>query len=564
MTTTERVLVALAVVVATANLAAFLGTTALWPPNETRVAEISREMAESGELTVPRLNGEPFLEEPPLFYWLQAGLYRAMAPSAIAARIPAAVAAMLGVGVAIGLARTVGTSAGVAALVVATAPEYWWMARSGTPDTANATATALALLAFYAAWRSGGRTALALAAAAAACAFWLKSLLGVGLAVATAGAFVVSAGRGRLGIPALAAAASGIAAAGALWLLLLGGAEGGGAVSFFLVTNHLGRLLGQRDQGHLRPVFYYLRNLPLDLLPWSLALPAAVAAAWSQRAEPARRFALVWATVMTVGLTLSAAKSAHYLLPAYPAFAALIACWWWKPPSTRLDRLTWACLGAVLLVVIPAVTFVLAGLDAGEAFAALDRDPGGRAVAATLLDGRPGALGWCAVAAVATAGALFVAAHRAGRPGLAAVAATSAALVVQLVVAGVTLPRFDVFCSAQPLGEALGQAARDGVDVFTWGFDNRERVSPYSFYAGRSLPTVHGVREVRERLAGGRACALVPADAWAPVQRGLPALAVTEQTVGRLRLALVTGSTGGCPGTLEYGSGGRNGWARGS
>src|SRR5206468_6286289 len=136
-------------------------------------------------------NGEPFLEEPPLFYWLQAALYWiAGAPSAVAARVPATAGAVLGVLVTIALARAVGVNAGIAALVVATAPEYWWMARTGTPDTANAAMTGLALVALYAAWRSGSGAMLAVAVVASILAFWLKSLLGVGLAAVTVLAFV--------------------------------------------------------------------------------------------------------------------------------------------------------------------------------------------------------------------------------------------------------------------------------------------------------------------------------------------------------------------------------------
>src|SRR5207247_10615736 len=110
---------------------------------------------------VPRLNGTPFLEEPPLFYWLQAGAYRlAGGPSAAAARWPATVAAVLGVLVTMALARAVGASAGIAALILATAPEYWWLARSGTHDTAAASATALAVPRFFLPCRSRRRLPL--------------------------------------------------------------------------------------------------------------------------------------------------------------------------------------------------------------------------------------------------------------------------------------------------------------------------------------------------------------------------------------------------------------------
>src|SRR5207249_4685809 len=132
MTRAERWLLVLAVLVATGTLAAGLARTDLWPPNETRIAEISREMLAGESWALPRLNGEPFLEEPPLFYWMQAVLYRLTGgPSAAAARIPAAAGALVGVLVTVVLARAVGVNAGIAALVLATAPEYWWMARTG-------------------------------------------------------------------------------------------------------------------------------------------------------------------------------------------------------------------------------------------------------------------------------------------------------------------------------------------------------------------------------------------------------------------------------------------------
>src|SRR5207245_7368542 len=134
MTRSDRRLLAVAAALATAALAVGIGRTDLWPPDETRVAEISREMRAERSWLVPQLNGTPFLEEPPLFYWFQAGAYRlAGGPSAAAAPWPATVAAVLEVLVPMLLARAVGASAGMAAPILGTAPEYWVMARFGTP-----------------------------------------------------------------------------------------------------------------------------------------------------------------------------------------------------------------------------------------------------------------------------------------------------------------------------------------------------------------------------------------------------------------------------------------------
>ena len=45
---------------------------ALWTADEPREAEIAREMAAGGSWIIPHLAGVPFVEKPPLYYWLSA------------------------------------------------------------------------------------------------------------------------------------------------------------------------------------------------------------------------------------------------------------------------------------------------------------------------------------------------------------------------------------------------------------------------------------------------------------------------------------------------------------
>ena len=54
-----------------------LGGRDFWEPDEPRHGAIAEEMRElrhgAPQLVVPRLNGEPYSQKPPLYYWLAAG-----------------------------------------------------------------------------------------------------------------------------------------------------------------------------------------------------------------------------------------------------------------------------------------------------------------------------------------------------------------------------------------------------------------------------------------------------------------------------------------------------------
>ena len=49
-----------------------IGGYDLWPPDEPRFAEVAREMVQSGDYLVPRVNGEPDKEKPPVLFWAVA------------------------------------------------------------------------------------------------------------------------------------------------------------------------------------------------------------------------------------------------------------------------------------------------------------------------------------------------------------------------------------------------------------------------------------------------------------------------------------------------------------
>src|SRR5437764_14581429 len=59
----------------------------LLEPDEGRYAQIPKEMLHNGSWVVPTLQGEPYLDKPPLMYWLVALSYRVFGVTPEAARL---------------------------------------------------------------------------------------------------------------------------------------------------------------------------------------------------------------------------------------------------------------------------------------------------------------------------------------------------------------------------------------------------------------------------------------------------------------------------------------------
>jgi 4-amino-4-deoxy-L-arabinose transferase-like glycosyltransferase len=103
----------------------------LLEPDEGRYAQIPREMLERGSWVVPTLQGEPYLDKPPLMYWLVALSYRLFGVTPVAARLVPAVCVHLTI-LAVYLIgrRSIGERAAIwAAVLLSVAPGFVCVAR---------------------------------------------------------------------------------------------------------------------------------------------------------------------------------------------------------------------------------------------------------------------------------------------------------------------------------------------------------------------------------------------------------------------------------------------------
>ena len=124
-------------------------------PDEGRYAEISREMAMSGDWVTPRLNGIKYFEKPPLQYWITEAAYKAFGEDEWTARLWSALSGFLGlVAVAFAGRRLFGRSAGLyAALVLSSCVIYALIGHINTLDMGVTFCLSLGMLAFLLAQR---------------------------------------------------------------------------------------------------------------------------------------------------------------------------------------------------------------------------------------------------------------------------------------------------------------------------------------------------------------------------------------------------------------------------
>ncbi len=110
--------------------------------------------------------------------------------------------------------------------------------------------------------------------------------------------------------------------------------------------------------GHYQPPWYFAQVLPVDFLPWSLLVPAAVIGARSLDRERRRHllFLACWVVVTVLFFSVSPGKRTVYVLTCYPALALLtgagLAALSRRGPGerSRIGWLAWPAAGFALLL----------------------------------------------------------------------------------------------------------------------------------------------------------------------------------------------------------------------
>lgn len=319
------------ILLATAAMAPGLSMP-LFEPDETRYALIPKEMLRSGDLTVPRLDGEHYFDKPPLLYWMVAGVYSTLGDSVPMARLAPA-ASMLGVCLlTLGFgSRTVGTAVAFrAALVLAASPGLSSMGRLLLMDGPLTLWVLLAQGALYLALRDGP----------AKTGWWLLSAIGAALGIMTKGPICLIlvlapwAAHRRLS----AMDGPGWRAWAAWWLIVVSlslpwhalvAFKDNRFLTHYILEHHFLRFLQPFD--HVRGTFFYVPVVILALFPMSLLLPWTANFLASGRDTVARArtpetgYWFWCASVCLIFFSLSGCKLPTYILPALAPLALVLS-----------------------------------------------------------------------------------------------------------------------------------------------------------------------------------------------------------------------------------------------
>jgi len=517
-------------------LLARLDGTGLWAPDEPRYGHVaetvrSMEFGASG-LVLLHLNGEPYTQKPPLYYWLAAA---AGAPfgrvTEVAARLPSALAGIALIGLTLGFGSRLlgGATATLGAALLLTTFEFADNARRAQLDVLLALFETLALVAFWQIDRGIGRRWLAqlVLHASLGLAVLTKGPVGILVPVLVMACFLIwerRLGQLRRAFPwwgFLLSFGPGLA-----WVAVAIALAPAGFFDDAVVKNLFGRFFA--GSSHDRPFYYYLYQFPAESLPWFLLAPvvwwAARRCVFVTRANDeerrAWRFLLAWIAATLVFFTLSTGKRGLYLVPLQPAVALLLAdaLGRWVEAAHRIPVAFHATMGVIGTAAVGAGTWVAL------------RNPLQNETASLVAGGAMAAI---VAAAVIAQLALWRARARLRlRLAIPVVAVWALLLVLFTVV----YPALDPGKSPRPIAEAAAALTPEGESIGLVG--DVQMAGGLVYYGHRHVEPLDDAASIERFLAaGGRAIvveekkrervdAVTPVDVWFRARDGSRAVLV--------------------------------------
>lgn len=342
-----------------------LGSLPLMDPDESRYAEVAREMCESGDFVTPRLNYVVYLEKPPLYYWLTAASLKLFGETEFAARFISALSGLASIVMVwyVGL-RVFGRRDGMcAALIMGTSIGYLAQARLNIIDVFLTCLMTGAMGSFLLASRSDEPHRglyFHIFCVFSALAVMAKGLIGILLPGAIIFLYVAITKRWRLFKEMR------IATGALLFLLIVAPwfvivtIRNPVFPGFFFIHEHLLRFC-TTVHGRYQPAWFFVPVLIGCMFPWSCFLPAAVAGVlrgWKRKRDDSALFMAIWAGFILCFFSFSESKLVPYILPAFPPVALLIGRAFSKITAGEFRSIGWESIFLFIVLLIGAVALL--------------------------------------------------------------------------------------------------------------------------------------------------------------------------------------------------------------
>lgn len=302
-----------------------LGGYGILDNNEGLYAEAAREMLALHDYIIPHVDYVPYIEKPPLLYWLVALSFEIFGRNEFAARLVPSLAAAMSCGVALWFAHRDGqTKRGqIALFVMASSIVFIAIGRTVFFESLLTLTTSAGLGCLYFFLDRGDRNFLRAGYVWLALGVLTKGLVALALPALVVVAYLATS-RAPLrrylafftDLPALLA----FAVVAVPWHVAASLRDPHFAW-FYFINEHVNRFLGDRlpHDYYGGPVWYYVPRIFAYLAPWSILLPTSVVAAWRSRSD-FDRFLIAWLAVVFIFFSLSSDKANYYVaIAAVPA-----------------------------------------------------------------------------------------------------------------------------------------------------------------------------------------------------------------------------------------------------
>ena len=343
-----------------------LGYVSLLDPDEAHYAEITKEMLRARQWLVPLVGGQPFIDKPVLFHWIQAASFWLLGFTEFAARLPSALAALALTWTTYWTGRELfdRSTGALAAAMLLTMPATFALASIGLFDM------------LFAAFLFGAVACFVVAVVRERHRLQWPGFLLLSLAILTKGPVAVlllgvAFGGALLFIPAARTdlrklrwftgplLAVALAAPWFAWMAWRFGAE---FVQHYVIQGNVWYLTHPyeyRQPNH----FFYVRTFFGAFAPWSVVAVGRVLGLIRERESGADRGELLmyaWAAAVLGVFTVARFKLDHYIYPSAPVVCLAAARAWVAAREASKARL-WQRVALVAVpVILAAAAFVLA------------------------------------------------------------------------------------------------------------------------------------------------------------------------------------------------------------